>query len=281
VTDMRSAPGGNPDTPTTMRAADPGTSPDIERGTGRYLYAVSRDLPPGALDGVRGIAGEPLDLVEHRHLVAVVSTVPLESFGEEALRRNLEDLAWLEDAVRRHDDVVHAVAAQAPTAPMRLATICFDDDAVRARLRKWAIDLDYVLDRVAGCAEWSVKVLQPSHAAPAPEVDAPASGAEYLRRRKAAAAQRSASADLAADVAEDIHATLAGRAKATRQLPAQDPRLSGLSGTMVLNGAYLVPDDEADSFTAELDELRGRYPDLVIDARGPWPPYSFAMLEQP
>jgi Gas vesicle synthesis protein GvpL/GvpF len=260
---------------------EPSTGLGTEQDTGRYLYAVCRGLSPDALHGVRGIAGEPLELVEHRDLVAVVSTVPLESFGEEALRRNLEDLTWLESVVRAHDDVVHAVAAHGATAPMRLATICFDDTAVRARLRQWAVDLDYVLDRVAGCAEWSVKLLQLGpQADPAEETAAPASGAEYLRRRKAAVEQRAASAASAADVAELVHATLAARARASRQLPPQDPRLSGLSGTMVLNAAYLVPDDDAADFNDVLDELRARYPDLTIDARGPWPPYSFAMLEQ-
>ena len=265
-------------TDTHPTAADLGTQQD----TGRYLYAVCRGLPPGVLDGVPGLAGEPLELVEHRDLVAVVSTVPLTSFGEEALRRNLEDLTWLESVVRCHDEVVHAVAAHGPAAPMRLATICFDDDAVRARLRQWAVDLDYVLDRVTGCAEWSVKLLQrPAEAEGADRTETPASGAEYLRRRRAAVDQRAASAASAADVADELHTALAGRAKASRLLPPQDPRLSRLSGTMVLNAAYLVPDDDAAEFTALLDSLRDRHPEMTIDARGPWPPYSFAMLGQP
>ncbi|MGY2702902.1 hypothetical protein ACVW2K_002486 [Nocardioides sp. HB32] len=268
--------------PATDTVTDSSTGRGSEQGTGRYLYAVCRRLPPGALQGVHGLSGEPLELVEHGDLVAVVSTVPLASFGEDALRRNLEDLSWLESVVRGHDDVVQAVAAHGPVAPMRLATICFDDDAVRARLRQWAVDLGYVLDRVTGSAEWSVKLLELAPQAEAlEEAEAPASGAEYLRRRKAAVEQRAASSASAADVADDIHATLACRAKASRQLPPQDPRLSGLSGTMVLNAAYLVPDVDAAEFTAALDELRGRYPSLLIDARGPWPPYSFAMLGQP
>lgn len=285
MTEMHPAPssaaGPEPSVP-APRTRTAMTESGLERGTGRYLYAVCRRLPPSVLDQTRGLDGEPLELVEHRDLVAVVSTVPLASYGEEALRRNLEDLTWLESVVRCHDGVVHEVAAHGPVAPMRLATICFDDDAVRTRLREWAVDLDYVLDRVAGCAEWSVKLLQlPPQPDGSEHTEAPTSGAEYLRRRKVAAEQRVSTAASAADVAEDVHATLGALAKASRQLPAQDPRLSGLSGTMVLNAAYLVPDDDAATFSTGLDELRTRYPDLVIDARGPWPPYSFAMLGQP
>ena len=99
---------------------------------GRYLFAVARGLDPAALAGrARAADGAPLDLVEHRGLQAVVCDVDLADFGEEALTRNLEDLAWLEEVARGHDDVVRAVAGTAPIAPMRLVTICADDESVR------------------------------------------------------------------------------------------------------------------------------------------------------
>jgi hypothetical protein len=249
-------------------------------GTGRYLYAVARGLPAGAVEGLPGIAGEPTSLVPHRDLVAVVSTVPLDSFGEEALRRNLEDLAWLEGVVRSHDAVVHALAAQAPTAPMRLATIFFDDDAIRRRLQEWYVDLAHVLDQVEGCGEWSVKVLAPAQPTEPDAAAPPASGAEYLRRRKAALEQRADTDALAAETAGLVDEELGRLSRARRRLPAQDPRLSGLSGTMVLNAAYLVPDEEADAFAGRIAQLAAEHPDVVVDARGPWPPYSFAMLDQ-
>src|SRR4051794_17527409 len=154
--------------------------------TGRYLYAVCRDLDPAVLAGVSGLAGRPLELVELRGLEAVVSTVDLEEYGEEALRANFEDLAWLETAARGHDAVIHALSAAAPTAPLRLATICLDDAGVRRRLTEWHAALEQVLDRVAGRREWSVKVLDPPGAAPAPAPVAAAvpagggGGAAYL-----------------------------------------------------------------------------------------------------
>jgi len=208
-------------------------------GTGRYLYAVTRGLDAGELDDVHGLEGAPLEVVERHGLSAVVSTVPLASYGEAALRRNLEDLDWLSTVAREHDAVVRAVAARAPIAPVRLATICFDDDAVRARLDEWGADLTAALDRVDGCSEWSVKVLAPPlDAQPAPaESGAPASGAEYLRRRRAELDHRATRTGLAAETAQLIHDDLASRSRAARMLPAQDPRLSGHTGTLGLNGA--------------------------------------------
>ena len=254
---------------------------DDEQSTGRYLYAVCRALDPSVLEGIPGLGGHRLEAVVHQDLVAVVSTVAMEDFGEEPLRRHLEDLDWLEKTVRVHDEVVRAVATRAPTAPMRLATICFHDAAVRARLREWYVDLAHVLDRIEGCAEWSVKVLS---AAPPPgsgeaRSEDPVSGADYLLRKKALAEQRLTQDASLAEAARRIHEALALLARASRVLPAQDPRLSGHQGTMVLNAAYLVPDDEHEAFAALVDRLCTSDDRVVVDSRGPWPPYSFAMLE--
>lgn len=247
--------------------------------TARYLYAVCRGLDPVAVHDLAGFGGRPVELVEHDGLTAVVSTVDLDEYGEEALTRNLEDLGWLEQTVRVHDDVVHAVATVAPTAPMRLATICFDDDRVRDRLREWHLALDQALDRVEGRAEWSVKVLCPTRVRE-PAGAKPASGADYLRRKKEQAEERMTGDAAALDVAHEVHTELQEQSAASRQLAPQDPRLTGHEGTMVLNAAYLVPVAEADAFEERVRDLAAQHPDVVVDVRGPWPPYSFAMLEQ-
>ncbi len=48
---------------------------------------------------------------------------------------------------------------------------------------------------------------------------------------------------------------------------------------MVLNAAYLLDDDRADSFAAAVRALSDRYPGLRLELTGPWPPYSFAAAE--
>ncbi|MEW1952767.1 GvpL/GvpF family gas vesicle protein [Terrabacter sp. NPDC080008] len=265
----------------TPRAPEVAQPPTPHTATARYLYAVCRGLADDALAHVRGIEGEPLDLVHHEDLVAVVSTVPLASFDAEGLRRHLEDLEWLEATARAHDEVIQAAAGQAPTAPLRFATICFDDDGVRARLREWYAALSGALDRVEGCSEWSVKVLAPPEEQPVTGRPAGLTGAEYLRLRKAQTMRRAGADEQAAASASEIHDALARLSRASRRLPAQDPRLSGHRGAMLLNAAYLVAATDADAFEAALAGLRSDHGDVVVDGRGPWPPYSFAMLDEP
>ena len=248
--------------------------------TARYVYAITRGIAAETLAGVRGQQGGAVETVHHRDLDAVVSDVPLDSFGEDGLKQNLEDLDWLEQVARAHDEVVRAVAAHGPTAPLRLATICLDDDGVRARLDEWGDELAEVLDRVTGRGEWSVKVVAPPSSGAQQDDVEPTSGAEFLRRRKAQAEQREQRHSAASAVAEDVHHELAGHAVASRLLPPQDPRLTGAAGTMVLNAAYLVDLERADDFAASVDGLAARHPDVMVEGAGPWPPYSFAVLEQ-
>jgi len=132
------------------------------------MYAISRNLDAEALAACHGLAQGQLDVVQHRQLSAVVSTVDLSDYGEEALRRNLERLEWLEETARCHEAVVRTVADHGPVAPLRLATICLDDDAVRKRLDEWYFALDQILDRVTGRAEWSVKGIAPGEPEPSP-----------------------------------------------------------------------------------------------------------------
>jgi hypothetical protein len=247
---------------------------------GRYLFAVARDVDEAALSGVLGLRGTPLEIVGHRDLQAVVCTVDLDEFGEEQLARNLEDLDWLEKVARGHNDVVVAVASAGTVAPMRLVTICSDDDSVRQRIEALHDDLCLALDRVEGRCEWSVKVYAVPQEQPAAEDSPrPTSGAAYLQRKRELATQRRSAGESSLRVAEEINEILSGHAAATRVLPPQDPRLTGRKESMILNGAYLVPDEDGEGFRGLVRRLVELHPTLQIECEGPWPPYSFATLD--
>lgn len=252
---------------------------------GRYLYAVTRGLDDAALSGDVGLENGPLEVVNHRGIAAVVSTVDLDEFGEEGLRRNLEDLAWLERVARGHDDVVHAVSRHGPAAPLRLATVCLDDEAVRRRLDEWHDEMTAVLDRIDGRSEWSVKLVMPAPSRTAGATGTAGgsagegSGAAYLMRKKQETQQRATAEQDAAAQADRVYEALGHASVASRRLQPQDPRLSGHQGTMTLNAAFLVDDGEDAAFTDAVSALSSELPEGALKVAGPWPPYSFATLE--
>ncbi|HEX4661217.1 MAG TPA: GvpL/GvpF family gas vesicle protein, partial [Streptosporangiaceae bacterium] len=160
---------------------------------GVWVYAVSQDVTAGRLGPLRGIGGGPVRGISAEGLTAVAGDVPLADFGESALRRNLEDLAWLEATARAHHHVIDALRQQGPLVPMRLATVYASDGGVAAMLGTRAADLRAALSRIAARQEWGVKVyaVQPpergGRAGPAPARSSGAAarpGASYLRRRR-------------------------------------------------------------------------------------------------
>ena len=257
--------------------------------TGLYAYAITRGLDSAAVAEQSGIGGRPVRLVEREGLAVVVSEVDLEEFGEDGLRRNLEDLAWLEMVALAHDDVARFSAARAPTAPLRLATVFLGEDSVRAQLAEWHEQAELALDRIQGRTEWSVKAYSDPSARPAPAAsggDATSgaaagegAGKAYLMQRRAATQRREHTAEEDARIAEALHAELAGLATMSQRLGPQDPRLSGYTGVMILNGTYLLDDAQVELFTRTAIELGERHVHIRLEVGGPWPPYSFSSLD--
>ncbi|AXY54803.1 gas vesicle protein GvpFL [Rhodococcus ruber] len=252
-----------------------------------WLYAVTDDrLAEGDLGGLAGVAGEAVRAVGSGGLTAVVGSVPLAVFGEEPLKRNLEDLSWLEATARAHDAVVSTVAQRGPAVPLRLATVYLDDARVRDLLDERQADFESALTLVTGRTEWGVKAYGDRQALADAVAEAQIAGsakgsgtAYLLRRRAQLAAQESVERDAAAR-ADEIHSRLLRQAAAGRRQPATDPALSGRRDWMVLNGTYLVDDDRADEFARAVEELRKEYRGIRLELTGPWPPYSFAGVER-
>ena len=252
-------------------------------GDALWAYCVARDdaelkaggagvHPTGAPEWLRGDG-----------LAVLCSRVPLAEFGEEALRRNLNELPWLERTARAHEAAIGAAFARADVVPLRLCTIFADEAGARRMLAERRDVLAGALDALAGREEWSVKLLLDREALaaglrpPAEDPAEPGSGAAYLLLRREERRLREAVDDRAAQLAEDVHARLQERAVDARVRPAQNRGLAGYEGEMVLNGAYLVERDHGDGLRALVAELEERHRDLGarIELGGPFPPYSF------
>ena len=81
-------------------------------------------------------------------------------------------------------------------------------------------------------------------------------------------------------MADQVHAALTADAVAACRRPPQDPTLSGDRRRMLLNAAYLVEDARRDEFLARVSALAPEHPRLAVELTGPWPPYSFAAVDE-
>jgi hypothetical protein len=251
---------------------------------GVWVYAIT-DCGV-EVDGLAsGVGGAPVRAVGigGTGLVALVSDVELAEFGEAALRRNLEDLAWLEETARAHHRVIEAAARLFPLLPARLATVYNSDANMVAAFSARGAGLRAALERVRERSEWGVKAYaeprQPSaektSAGPQPERKT-GTGVAYLRRRRDELSAREDSQRATLTSAQAVHSELATYAARARLHPPQAPQLSGAKTPMILNAAYLLDDSRAEVFASAVAELSEEHPHLRLELTGPWPPYSFA-----
>ncbi|MGW3404019.1 GvpL/GvpF family gas vesicle protein [Streptomyces zhihengii] len=250
-----------------------------------YAYAVVRaaDGVGAAAGALAGVAGGPVRLTAGSRDPAVllaVGDVPAADFREEALRRRLEELEWLETVARAHHAVVEALAAVTTVLPLRLATVYVDEAGARAALDEGARAFAERLSLLAGHREWGVKVYADPSAAPpppAPAADGLSPGRSYLRQRRE---QRSGREEVYRDartaagrVEEAALRYAAGRARHR----VQQGTLAGAAGENVLNDAFLVADDRTEAFRADVAGAAQGLTGVRVEVTGPWAPYSFAV----
>jgi Gas vesicle synthesis protein GvpL/GvpF len=255
---------------------------------GHYVYGVIRSGVPLPRDLVGVDPAAPVHLLESRGLAALVSEVPLAEFDEESLRRNLNDVAWLEEKARAHEQVLEAALTATAVVPLRLCTVFTGEEQVIEMLgREYGVLLD-ALERLGGRAEWGVKafvggkaiereVLRRAAQADEEEDDQASAGTAYMNRRRREARAREEAEEIADEWAGEIHARLAAIAGEALLNPLQRSEVSGHPGEMLLNGVYLVADEEASGFRSAARELAERYDrrGVEIVLTGPWPAYNF------
>lgn len=244
-----------------------------------YVYAVGRDLAPLEELAARtpGVDGGPLRAVRDGELVALVSSVPADSFDEGGLHAQLEDLARLEALARAHHAVVDAAFAATTVLPMRLATVYLDDSRAREVLVREAARLGRLLDLLDGQVELGLKVYADAAAArrPAAAPTATSPGRAYLQRRRTEQRQ---SRDLyreAAQLAEEAARLADSLARARVVHRPQQGELAATRAENIANEAYLVPAGSAAAFRDRLTALAADTPGVFVEVTGPWAPYSF------
>ena len=209
-------------------------------------------------------------------LAALTTAVPRDEFDVEPLRESLNDLRWLGRVAREHEAVLEQMLARATVVPLRLCTIFEDAAGVQGMLEREHDALTDALGRLEGRQEWGVKVLLESdRLAPAAEEPQAQDGLAYLARRREQLAAREEARGTTAQLVDQVDGALRAIAVDAVRLPAQNRELSGHSGDMVLNAAYLVCDPAELRDCVETLQARHAAQGVRIDLTGPWPPYNF------
>lgn len=229
----------------------------------RYVYAVCRPLSAPLQAQLTGVAGAPARQLEHHGLVAVVSLVPAEEFGEEGLRACPRDPERSALMSRAHQNIVDALTGVTTPLPLPPGMVFLDDSAVRVMIEEHEEDFRRALERLEGRVEWGVRVsleaTQTSETGPGPT------------REKAE------------EFACRLHETLSGQAEDSRLHTSRNTVLTGMPGRGVLDAAYLVPRSRSEEFVERVESVErsgAGIQGVRVELTGPWAVYSFTGLER-
>ncbi|HEV2708331.1 MAG TPA: GvpL/GvpF family gas vesicle protein [Pyrinomonadaceae bacterium] len=283
----------------TKRASKKGgVAADARASEGFYVYCIGTGVElaplfeghqlPGAVE-----ESARLELIAAGDLTAVVSAVPLASYGEEALPEQLADAAWTATRAMRHEFAVEFFARRAAVIPLRFGTIYLTRRRVERLLEERGAEFKAIIARLAGCDEWGVNVYverarlrervvstSPRLREMAEQAAASSPGQAYLLRKKIDALRadeaRVETRRVAAEIERELSLAAAAPGVALRLVKDE----ANEHGELAARFAFLVRREDFDSFREAAERLAERHAALGfrLELTGPWPAYHFVAL---
>ncbi|MFL6337040.1 MAG: GvpL/GvpF family gas vesicle protein [Pyrinomonadaceae bacterium] len=269
-----------------------------DAGRGLYVYCVGEAAALAPLfDAALPEAieeGTGLEAVETAGLSAVVSEVPLDTYGEGALSERLKDATWTATRALRHERVAEHFARRAAVVPLRFGAIYLRYEGVAEMLGERAAQFREVLARLGGREEWGLNVYV-ERAQLRAEVtrvsarlremeeraDASAPGQAYLLRKKIEGLRDEEARTETRRVAREVEETLAAACDGAARLRVLKDEATE-QGELAARLAFLVRRDAFGDFRAAAERLADLYTPLGFrfELTGPWPAYNFAVVEE-
>jgi hypothetical protein len=256
-----------------------------------YLYGiVPADAPDPPAD-LAGVDGGAVRVVRGERVGAVVSDVSETAYADEVIDARLADLAWVGERGLAHEGVLDWYAERGPVIPLSLFSLHRDEERVRERIASEAERFERALERLRGRREWGVKLwrederlsehlaeLSAAVKALTTELSGtPAPGRRFLLEKKRESLRAEEMRRVSGRVSHEVYAQLSAEAERSASVPIP-AAAAQTARTLILSGAFLVPDDGFAAFQRKLSERAGTFQPTGFDFEftGPWPPYHFA-----
>jgi hypothetical protein len=254
-----------------------------------YVYAFGRAGHP-LPERVEAIDGsDRIDVVTTNGLAAFLTPVDDADFSQGMIDARAKDVEWLGNIGYRHQSVMASLMRGGTIVPLRAFTLFASEESVRTHLEMERERLAKLLDRLDAKQEWTLRIeFDPqlwsdamvrrvgSLRALSDEIAGAAAGKAFLLRKKLdegkKAASRQAEQEVVAEVERHVLAKLACDtvAETRQQRSGAFPQIN-----------VLIERDEEARLEDLRDELTRRYENegVTLALTGPWPPYTFAVLD--
>jgi hypothetical protein len=279
--------------------ANPAPTTD-DTAQGWYLYGITRagalaaalaELPCEGTTLEPSTEAAPLELLESSGLIAVVRQVLLSDFSPAVMQLRMRSAADLEAMVRSHNRVIETIHAEQPILPAKFGMVYRNAGDIIAGLRAAPDALLRQLARLEGCDEWAVHL----HADRAivrecistndplilrlrEEASAARPGRAWFLERQIRDELEAATTEALFTIAQQTYDRL-GRSAVAGQVGLPAPGGDPAGEAEILRASFLVPRTGAERFVAEVRAGSAPAEGLRCECSGPWPAYSFAVLD--
>jgi hypothetical protein len=260
---------------------------------GYYVYCIAESLATQQLDAASLPApiedNTKLEWVTVNDLAALASSVPLDTYKEDALAERLTDATWTAVRAMRHETVVEYVAKRVSVVPLRFGTIYLERAGVERMLSEKGRELARILERLRGHEEWGVNVyadraklmagitsVSPRLRELAQQAEAASPGQSYLMQKKIEALRVDEARTALNGIIDQIEKALSEQsddAQRLRILKVEATEHGELKGKF----AFLVKRAEFEEFRAAAERLAEDHlaAGIRLELTGPWPAYNF------
>lgn len=264
---------------------------------GLYLYCIRERTDFSSLS-IRGIDGKhAVTILAFEELEAVVSKISVEEFASEEIQKKAkEDLNWIKEKALAHERVIEEAMRRngklLSLIPMRFGTVFKNIKSLEESLKKNYSNFIDVLERLRGRQEWSVKaylkdkkifeqmIKKNNKAVRAKEMEIAAlpEGMAYFVEQELREIISEEEEKELNNITEYIFESLKKQAVASVKNKILEKELMGRPEPMVLNAAYLVPEDGTGVFLERIKDVDQQIQTIgfYLEYSGPWPAYSFS-----
>lgn len=261
-----------------------------------YLYCIRRKTGATCFS-TKGMDGKgEVFVIPFWELEAVVSEVSFEEFAsEEIQKRAQEDLSWIKEKALAHEKIIEEAMRKndkfLSVIPMRFGAILKDRTRLEEILNKDYSKIREILDRSRGKQEWGVKVYlkdggkfeqvikEKNEAIIEKERELatlPEGMAFFMEEELKEIISREVDKELN-NIVEILFARLEKQAVASVKSKILGRELTGRREPMILNAAYLIPEEKIEDFKKEAKKLNQKIQikGFYLEYSGPWPAYNF------
>jgi hypothetical protein len=250
-----------------------------------YVYAVSREPVIPDVEGIDGTTR--FGTVTAGQLSATFSSTDV---SQEVIDQRANDVEWLGAVGYRHQNVVSAMMTKSSVVPLRAFTLFSSAEALRSWMSENRQLLASLLERLDGKREWTLRIeLEPQRWSEAlvrrveslsglqKEIESAAPGRAFLLRKKMDDEKKKQAREAEQELVREIEAAVVSRLRCEAVAETRERREGAFPQLNVL-----IARDEEAVLQETVGGINARYGQegVVIGVTGPWPPYTFAAMNE-